>query len=256
MRSFLVATVYVLLFGASSAFADYRDLYRDGKYTEALAELEKSPEAGPKNYGYYYNRGIIHHALNQDALAVGYLAKAQAINPNAKELDGPLNDATANLVKWLGASRLDATSSGMETLGDILPLDILFMVFGSLSLLAWIGFFASKKRRGLFIRLGFWNLLVGVAIGLWSAWCAQHPLVITTESRLVKSGPSETFLDRGAVEVGMRLRVVGAMNEVPVDPSVKPRRWWKVRFNDKHELGFIPESSGLLLTDESNTPES
>lgn len=256
MRSPLVALFSIFFLSASALATDYRDLYRDGKYLEALAELEQSPEAVQKAYGYYYNRGIMHHALNQDALAVGYLLKARALNPAQKELEGPLNDATANLVKWLGASRLDATSFLFETAGELLPLDGLFFGLGSLSLLTWIGFVLVKKKRGVFMRAGFITLIFGAIFGLWSAWCDQHPLVIITESRLVKSGPSETFLDRGAVEMGMKLRVVGQMNEPFPDPSVKPRRWWKVRFNDKHELGFIPESSGLLLTDESNTPEA
>jgi hypothetical protein len=79
--------------------------------------------------------------------------------------------------------------------------------------------------------------------------------VIVTESRLVKSGPGESFLDRGAVEPGMKLRVVGALTETPVaGATTPPARWWKVRFNDRHDVGFLPERSGLLLTDESNTP--
>lgn len=256
MRLLLVILLSGISLSASVCLGDYRELYRNGKYSEALIELEASPEAAQKSYGYYFNRGIIHHALNQDPLAVGYLLKAQALNPSAREVEGPLNDATINLVKWLGVSRLDATSYWLETLGDLLPLDVLFITLGSLSVLAWVGFFLLKSRRGIFMRLGYTTLLIGVAFGLWSTWCAQHPLIAVTESRLVKTGPSETFLDRGAVEVGMKLRVVGQMTEEPADKSVKPRRWWKVRFGDKHQLGFIPESSGLLLTDESNTPES
>lgn len=251
MRSFLVA-----LFLSTTVFADYRELYRDGKYTEALVELERAPEAAQKSYGYYYNRGIIHHALNQDALAVAYLSKARVLDHSATELDGPLNDATANLVKWLGASRLDATSYLFETFGDQLPLDLLFIGSGVLSLLSWLGFFLLNKLRTSFLRLGVVSLLSALGFGLWGAWCDQHPLVIITESRLVKSGPSETYLDRGAVELGMKLRVVGEMDESLAEDSVKSRRWWKVRFNDRHDLGFIPESSGLLLNDESNTPET
>lgn len=256
MRSFLVAFLLGLSLPASVCLADYRELYRGGKYSEALVELEQSPEAVQKSYGYYFNRGIIYHALNQNPLAVGNLLKAQVLNPSSQEVEGPLNDATTNLAKWLGASRLDATSYWLETIGDLLPLDMLFIGLGALSLVAWFGFFLLKKQRAVFMRLGFSTLLLGVAFGLWSTWCAQHPLVFVTESRLVKSGPSETFLDRGAVEIGMKLRVVGQMNEPVSDPSVKTRRWWKVRFSDKQQVGFIPESSGLLLTDESNTPES
>ena len=83
----------------------------------------------------------------------------------------------------------------------------------------------------------------------------RHPLVVMTQSRLVKAGPGEGFLDRGAVETGMKLRVVGEMFETQTSAALA-LRWWKVRVNERGDLGFIPESSGLLLTSESNTPES
>ncbi len=256
MRYLFLSLLLINLLPALESNAGYRELYKEGKFSEALTELEQSPEARQKNYGYFFNRGIIHHALNQDALAVGYLSKAKALNPSSDELRAPLNDATANLVKWLGAQRLDATSYWFEIAGDFLPLDIIFISLGVLSVLAWAGFVFIKKRRGISMRVGFITLLLSVAFGLWGAWCDQHPLVITTESRLVKSGPSETFLDRGSVEAGMKLRIVGQMFETTSDASATPRKWWKIRFNEKQDLGFIPASSGLLLVDESNTPES
>ena len=252
------ALFFVFLFFALSASADFRELYKEGKFAEALVELEASPEAAKKNYAYYLNRGLIHHALNQDPLAVAYLSKAKAMDHyDGRDVDEPLKDATAGLVKWLGISRLDATSSPLETLGDALPLDILFFVSGMISLFAWLGFFVFSKRRDFIIRAGLTSLILTALFGGWSIWNDQHPLVIATESRLLKSGPGESFLDRGSVEPGMKLRVVGQMLEsTPPGNGATPSKWWKVRVNERHDLGFLPERSGLLLTDESNTPES
>jgi len=248
----------VLLFLASTASADFRERYREGNYAEALTELEASPEAAQKNYAYYLNRGLIHHALNQDPLAVAYLSKAKAMDHyDGRDVDEPLKDATAGLVKWLGVSRLDATSNLFESLGDALPLDLLFLISGIISVIAWLGFFLFSKRRVFFMRAGLASLSVTAIFGGWSVWNDRHPLVIATESRLLKSGPGETYLDRGSVEPGMKLRVVGEMLESATPGSdAAPKRWWKVRVNERHDLGFLPERSGLLLTDESNTPES
>jgi hypothetical protein len=246
----------ILLLVASTAHADFRDQYKEGKFAEALTELEQSPDAAQKNYSYYLNRGLIHHALNQDALAVADLSKAKVMDRyGGRDVDEPLAEATAGLVKWLGVSRLDATSYGFETLGDALPLDLLFFAFGILSILGWIGFFVVKKKQGFFGRFATAMLAFAATFGGWGYWNENHPLVIVTESRLVKSGPGETFLDRGAVEAGMKLRVVGALTETPALGATTPApRWWKVRFDDRHDVGFLPERSGLLLTDESNTP--
>lgn len=254
MRTLFYALLLTISLSASSVFADYRDLYREGKYSEALAALEQSPEAAQKSYAYFYNRGIIHHSLNQDALAVAYLSKASALDPSANEVAGPLRDSTANLAKFLGVSRLDGTSYPFETLGEWLPLDPLFIGFGVLAVLSWLGFFFIPSKRGAFAKTGFLFVLFAAGFGFWSLWNDQHPVVIMTQARLVKSGPGETFLDRGAVDVGMKLRVVGQMTE-SVPEGSPAARWWKVRFNERRDLGFIPESSGLLLTDESNTPK-
>lgn len=250
---FLVAFLF-----ASSAPADFRDRYKEGKFAEALTELESSPEATRKDYSYYLNRGLIHHALNQDSLAVAFLTKAKKLDSyGGRDVDEPLREATADLVKWLGVSRLDATSYGFETFGELLPLDLFFFGFGVLSILTWIGFFLFTKRREAFSRAGISMTLLAALFGGWSVWNDNHPLVIVTESRLVKSGPGESYLDRGGVEPGMKLRVVGEMREDALPgASNPPARWWKVRFNENHDLGFLPERSGLLLTDESNTPEA
>lgn len=245
--------VFLLL--ASSANADFRDRYKEGKFADALTELEASPEASQKSYAYYLNRGLIHHALNQDPLAVADLTKAKVLNPEGSEVNAPLAEATAALVKWLGLSRIDATSYPFETAGDFLPLDVLFFGMGGVSILMWLFFFLFKGRRGSFMTAGWVTLALAILLAAWNAWDEKHPLVIVTESRLVKSGPGETYLDRGAVEPGMKLRVVGEMQESAAPGSnAAPVRWWKVRFNDHHDLGFLPERSGLLLIDESKTP--
>ncbi len=256
MRVLFLGILLLASLPIPSASADFRDRYTEGKFAEALTELEASPEAAQKNYAYYLNRGLIHHALGQDPLAVADLSKAETMDPyGGRDLKEPLAESMAGLVKWLGISRLDATSFGFETLGDLLPLDAIFFFFGVTSILAWIGFFFFVKRRGFFVRSGLATLGLSLLFGGWSFWNEKHPLVIVTESRLVKSGPGDSFLDRGAVEPGMKLRVVGQLleNAVP-GVTTPPARWWKVRFNDHRDLAFLPERSGLLLTDESNTP--
>jgi hypothetical protein len=256
MRVLFLCGLLLASIPISAASADFRDRYKEGKFQEALTELEASPEAAQKNYAYYLNRGLIHHALGQDPLAVAHLLKAETMDPyGGRDIKEPLAEAMAGLVKWLGISRIDATSYGFETVGDFLPLDALFFIFGVSSILAWIGFFFFAKRRGFFIQVGLATLGFAIFFGAWSFWNEKHPLVIVTESRLVKSGPGDTFLDRGAVEPGMKLRVVGQMLEKNVPgANTPPARWWKVRFNDHRDLAYLPERSGLLLTDESNTP--
>jgi tetratricopeptide (TPR) repeat protein len=239
----------------------YRDLYREGKFAEALTALEKTPDAAQGTYSYYFNRGIIHHALGQDALAVAYLEKANVLNPGSKELAAPLAEARANLAKFLGAGRLDVGSNPFESLGESLPIEPAFAVTGALALALWIAWLVPRWRRSGIQKSAVIALLLAVAFGAWSLWLDNHPQWITTQARMVKSGPGESFLDRGPIEAGMKLRVEGvAHSEDRLAPSLgpggKPVKWYRVRFNDALDSGYLPEQSGLLLTDESSTPES
>jgi hypothetical protein len=238
---------------------DYREFYRDGKFAEALTALEQSPEATQGTYGYYYNRGIIHHALGQDGLAVAFLEKARVMGPATDEWKAPLSEAKASLVRTLGANRLDATSNAIEDAGEALPLDALFVGSGALSLLFWIAFLFVHAKRSVIIRLAVGSLGLTVLFGAWSIWLDQHPLWIASEARVVKSGPGENYLDRGTVEVGMKLRVEGEVfseERGGENDEAKARKWLRVRFNENQDSGYVPARSGLLLTDESNTPES
>jgi hypothetical protein len=238
---------------------DYRELYREGKFAEALSALEQSPEALQGTYGYYYNRGIIHHALGQDGLAVAFLEKAKVLGSHTTEWQAPLEDATAGLVRTLGASRLDATSNVIEVAGESLPLDVIFIVSGAVTVLLWFAFLLVRTRRSAILRLGIASLGLSLLLGAWSIWMSLHPLWIVSEARVVKSGPGENYLDRGTVEVGMKLRVEGEVDSNAsegVNSSEKPQKWLRIRFNEKQDSGYVPARSGLLLTDESNTPEA
>jgi hypothetical protein len=238
---------------------DYRELYREGKFAEALSALEQSPEALQGTYGYYYNRGIIHHALGQDGLSVAYLEKAKVLGSHTSEWKTPLEEATAGLVRSLGASRLDATSNVIEVVGESLPLDLIFIASGGVTVFFWIAFLLVRARRGVILRLGVAFLGLSLLLGAWSIWMSLHPLWIVSEARVVKSGPGENYLDRGTVEVGMKLRVEGEVYSDASEagnPGAKAEKWLRIRFNEKQESGYVPARSGLLLTDESNTPEA
>jgi hypothetical protein len=235
----------------------YSDLYRDGAYAEALTALEGSSEAKEAGYAYFFNRGIIRLALQEAPQALADLEKAAILRPGASELKAPLQEARQQVAQKLGASRLDATSMGFERIGEKLPLDSLFFAFTTLAILSWCGVFFVRTRRGRFARFGFSALVLAVIFGLWGYWLDSHPYLAVVESRAVKSGPGEQYLDRGGVEAGMKVRVEGTILGAQAQGTeLPPTKWWKIRFNDRRDAGFIPERSGLLLVDESNTPET
>lgn len=242
MMRFLPLLLLLTPVDYASADEAYRTLYQQGAYTEALQALEQSTVAKEETSVYFFNRGVIHHALNQHGLAVAYLEKANSMGAQDPELEEALRTSRIALGKFIGASKLDATSKPWEVWGDRLPLDLILIGLASLSFLGILAFFITKR-----VSLG----LVGSGIVLtlivwgWESWMSAHPPGMVVESRIARSGPGDEFLERGTVETGMKLRLSGTS---PV------KGWYRVRINEAGEEGFLPGASLLLFTDGSNKP--
>lgn len=234
----------LLLLPLSVVHADdsYRDLFGRGQYNEALQALEQSPDGQQKTSTYYFNRGVIHHALNQSGLAVAYLEKAKSMNVTDEELEDALDDARDALGKFIGTSRLDPASLLWEQWGEELPLSWIWMGTTALALVC-IALFFFTSRMPLSVLAAFVTLAL-LTLG-WDLWMGTHPGAMVLQPRIARSGPGDEFLDRGTVETGMKLRLT----------SLKPvQGWYRVRLNTSGDQGFLPETSVLLLGSGSTNP--
>ena len=74
-------------------------LYRNGRYEEALAAIDRALALGYRNARFHFHAGMISHALGMDERARTELTTALDINPNFHPLDVEVAEATlASLV--------------------------------------------------------------------------------------------------------------------------------------------------------------
>ncbi len=230
-----------------SAQETYLELYRRGAFTEALSVLENSPDATHQPPDYFFNRGVIHHALQQEGLAVAYLEKARTLSDDHRVSDA-LFEAQKSLAQLIGASKLDPASYIFESWGDDLPLEWIWVVLVAFSVLGVIALLITKPQG----KQGFSGSLMGITLTLmtlagigfsWDLWMLRHTPAMVLKSETVRSGPAETYLERGVLDAGMKVRLVGP------SPLLN---WYRVRFDAAGEEGFIPASSLLLLSAQSH----
>lgn len=223
--------------------ASYENFYKEGKFTEALLALQNEKEKLPE-FTYAYNRGVIHHALGQEPLALAYLERAHALNPSDTSVDEPLQAAQIAVGKALGSHRLDPASYSFEKVGELLPLDFLFILGGGFSA-ALILFFMIANRR--FNAKWAWSFALGffwsAFFGSWSMWMDRHPALILVEDANIKSGPQAGVLEKGVAYAGTKVRG---------EESEEREGYLRVRISADGDQGFIAKKSLLLLSPESN----
>ncbi len=212
-----------------------------------MAALENSADAINQTPDYFFNRGVIHHALQQNGLAVVYLEKAKALSDDTR-VNAALDEARKGLGQLIGASKLDGASYAFESWGDELPLEWIWMVLVAFSVLGVIALLIVKSREnrgfsGNMLALTLTLMTLAAIIFSWDLWLSRHGAAMVSRAETVRSGPGETYLERGVVDVGMKVRLVGPT------PLLN---WYRIRFDATGEEGFIPASSLLLLADQSN----
>lgn len=225
---------------------EYEALYSAGKFADALTSLEQVKQR-LSPFSYSYNKGVIHHALGQEGLAVAYLEKARSLKPEDTSLDEPLETAKLALAKAIGNHRLDPGSYSFERWGDVLPIDFLFVLGGGFLGLCLLAFIILGRKMnqnwGLaFLCGGIWVLV----FGSWSFWMDEHPLYILIADATVKSGPQAGVLEKGTLYTGTKVRRT---------PFQERDGHIRVRYSGDGDEGFLETKSLLLLSSDSNKEE-
>lgn len=78
---------------ADSLFADANELYKNGKYSEAIPLYEKIEDLGVHSEELYFNLGNTYYKLNKVAPSILYYERALKLNPNNADVSTNLTFA-------------------------------------------------------------------------------------------------------------------------------------------------------------------
>jgi tetratricopeptide (TPR) repeat protein len=238
--------VYIILlvsqvFFAQSEFAKGNDLYKNGKYEQAIDAYTSELTAKKQSAELYFNIGNCYYKLNKVAPAIYNYEKALVLNPNDADIATNLRFAQKRtvdeikVVPKVGFAKLLRDFTAIYHYNTWAWISVAFSV---LFLLSFLGYYFSaltlNKRLfffGMFLMLLMLLISVASAIFEKSHFKNERPAIVFAEMTDVRSEPQ----NKGASVV-----ILHEGTKVFVKETVD--NWRKIQLTDGSE-GWIDSNA-------------
>jgi len=238
--------VYIILlvsqvFFAQSEFAKGNDLYKNGKYEQAIDAYTSELTAKKQSAELYFNIGNCYYKLNKVAPAIYNYEKALVLNPNDADIATNLRFAQKRTVDEI---KVVPTVGFAKLLRDFTAIyhyntwAWISVAFSALFLLSFLGYYFSaltlNKRLfffGMFLMLLMLIISVASAIFEKSHFKNERPAIVFAEMTDVRSEPQ----NKGASVV-----ILHEGTKVFVKETVD--NWKKIQLTDGSE-GWIDSNA-------------
>jgi hypothetical protein len=221
---------------------------RDGHAREALGLLlgNPIPENSASASHYHLTLGSLLLQQGRSGEAFAHLDAALQHEGRSRLIESLWNRAREETEKGGGEGSLERASSPLEIWVDhplFMPLEALLAVGAAAASLQFLRKRGSPAGRRAIFRwaAGFWAL-AAVACGL-HFWGSRFARCRAATGIILRSGPSEDFIELGRVGPGAELRILA-----------KQDKWVRVRVSSETS-GWAPASAVLLLSPPSTTRE-
>ena len=234
--------LYILLlvsqvFFAQNGFEKGNDLYKNGKYEQAIDAYNSVLSTKKQSADLYFNLANCYYKLNKVAPAIYNYEKALVLNPNDKDIANNLRFAQKRtvdeikVVPKVGFAKLLRDFTGLYHYNTWAWISI---SFSALFLVCFLGYYFSalalNKRLfffGMFVILVLLLLSVSSAVFEKSHFKNERPAIVFSEITNVKSEPQK-----------MASTVVILHEGTKVFVKEKVDNWKKVQLTDGTE-GWI-----------------
>lgn len=238
MRKILYISLLVSqVFFAQNGFEKGNDLYKNGKYEQAIDAYNSVLAAKKQSAELYYNLGNCYYKLNKVAPAIYNYEKALVLSPNDSDVKNNLKFAQKRTVDEIKA----VPKVGFEKLLHDFTANYHYntwawisVAFSVLFLVCFLGYYFSaltlNKRLfffGMFLMLLLLLLSVSSAIFEKSHFLNERPAIVFAEMTEVKSEPQKMGADVVVLHEGTKVFV-----------KEKVDNWKKVQLTDGTE-GWI-----------------
>lgn len=238
--------ILILCVSFVSLFADQtqlsheaEEMYKTGKYQEALSLYQKIAEGDKESSHLYYNIGNCFYKLGENTQAILNYERALLLSPGDRSTKYNLSMAQRAivdkinvlpevfLVRWYRAveNALSVDQWGYVSTG----LFILFLVLG--------GVFLYSPSSG-FKKLGFMGGFIILMMMFWSIYIAHSQenklinrdyAIVVTPSVVVRGAPDDSGTELFVIHEGLKVKIVEQLGN-----------WFNIRLADGNE-GWIPQ---------------
>jgi tetratricopeptide (TPR) repeat protein len=214
------------------------ELYRAGKYREAVKEYEGIIKQGYISAELFFNLGNAYYRNEQLGRAVLSYERAAILSPNEPDIEHNLK-----LVYIKTIDRIEPVPDlfliqWMHAVGSLIAPETVRIIF----ILSWVLFFGSLAAMYLIlspellriVRISFYAsfvlvILFAMVLGIQSFQeNAQNKAIITAQSVTAKSSPDAKSVDAFVIHEGVKVKLSDAVGD-----------WLKITLADG-KVGWIP----------------
>jgi hypothetical protein len=220
------------------AFDHGNELYRVGKYQEAVKEYESIINQGKFSAELYFNLGNAFYRDRQLARAILSYERAAQYHPNDPDIEHNLKLAYLKTIDRIEPVPEMFFIQWMRAVGSLMPSETVRVIF----ILNWIVLFGSLTTMYLVLHTGVLRVvrklffisctlvaLCAAMVGIQSFRdTAQDKAIIIAQTVTAKSSPDVKAVDAFVIHEGLKVKLSDAVGE-----------WVKVTLVDG-KVGWIP----------------
>src|SRR5690554_3367628 len=244
MRKLLYLLVFLFStvnFGQNEKlFDDGKELYKNGKYQQAINSWMQIIENGEASAELYFNLGNAQYKLNKIGPSIYYYEKALQLSPNDSDIKNNLAFAENARIDAIEPLPKSVFSKWYHNIADTFTFDgwAIFTVIcslGFISLFLLYYFSYSEKRKRLFFAA---TLLIGVV------FTVTITLAFTTYEEYTKNQPAIIFANELEVKAEPNLgsNTAFILHEgTKVQITAQDGNWFRIIIADGKD-GWVPAS--------------
>ncbi|WP_310993388.1 tetratricopeptide repeat protein [Aequorivita marina] len=242
-KRFWLALVMLCLsfsvFSQNSALFDQgKELYKNGKYQQAVNTWMQILDNGEHAAAVYFNLGNAHYKLNHIGPSVYYYEKALQLAPNDQDIKNNLafaENARIDSIEPLPKtvfSKWYKQIAGIFTFNGWAILAVIFsIVFVALFLFYYFSY-SEKRKRLLFVTAMFAGLFLATSLSMafltYSDFTKKQPAIIFANKIEVKTEPSMGSSVAFILHEGTKVQI-----------SAQDGNWYRITLADGKD-GWIP----------------
>ncbi len=244
MKKLLFLSIYlfslVCLGQNQKHFDQGKELYKNGKYQEAINSWKQILESGEASAELYFNLGNAQFKLNQIGPSIYYYEKALQLSPNDTDIKTNLAFAENARIDAIEPLPESIFTKWYRNVADTFTFDgwafvaVMFsIIFVGLFLLYYFSI-SEKRKRWLFafslVALLFLIGTVGLAFLTYGDFKNNQPAIIFSSQIEVKSEPSMGSNSAFVLHEGTKVQI-----------TAKDGNWYRIEIADGKD-GWIPAS--------------
>jgi hypothetical protein len=205
------------------AFSRGNELYRAGKYQEAVKEYESIIKQGRFSAELYFNLGNAYYRDNQLARAILSYERAALLHPNDPDIEHNLKLAYLKTVDRIEAVPDMFLIQWMHAVGALIPPETVRVIF----VFSWVLLFGSlaamylvllpgvlRAVRRLFFIACVVVVLCVVMLGIQSFRdTAQDKAIIVAQTVTAKSSPDAKAVDAIVIHEGVKVKLTDSVGD-------------------------------------------